>query len=86
MFCSHRFVPKRTLYIGLGHDEEVTGTFGAGATADLLRKEGVEFEFIADEGGVVLEDGFGKILQTPIAVIGTAEKVSCVPWISACQL
>ncbi len=70
-----RFTPRRTLYIALGHDEEVSGALGAGATAELLKREGVEFEFIADEGGAVLEDGVGKLLQAPIAVVGTAEKV-----------
>lgn len=71
-----RAKPARTVYFAFGHDEEVGGGFGASAMAELLEKEGIDFEHILDEGGTVLTDGLKGIMDTPVAVVGTAEKVS----------
>ena len=53
------FEPERSLYLSFGHDEEVGGQDGAKAVAEHLKEQGVEFEFVVDEGGAIL-DGLGK--------------------------
>ena len=67
------FEPKRSLYLSFGHDEEVGGQDGAKAAAEHLKQQGIEFEFVVDEGGVVLEDIIQSV-DRPVAVIGVAEK------------
>lgn len=69
------FAPQRTVYLAFGHDEELGGDDGAGAITRLLQGRGVELEYSLDEGMMILEDGlFG--LETPVAMIGIAEKGS----------
>ncbi|MGI9258416.1 MAG: M20 family peptidase [Gammaproteobacteria bacterium] len=67
------FEPKRSLYLSFGHDEEVGGQGGAKAVAEHLKEQGIEFEFVVDEGGVVL-DGVIDSVDRPVALIGVAEK------------
>ena len=67
------FAPARSLYLSFGHDEEVGGQDGAKAVAEHLEEKGIEFEFVVDEGGVVL-DGVIESVDRPIALIGVAEK------------
>ena len=67
------FEPKRSLYLSFGHDEEVGGMDGAKAVAAHLAEQGLEFEFVVDEGGVILEGVVGAV-DRPVAVIGVAEK------------
>lgn len=67
------FAPRRSLYLSFGHDEEVGGMGGAKAVAEHLKEQGVEFEFVVDEGGVVL-DGVIDSVDRPVALIGVAEK------------
>lgn len=73
--------PERSLYLAFGHDEEVGGDRGAGAIARLLESRGVTLDFILDEGGPILTDGLPSLLRapTPIALVGTAEKVGAKP-------
>ena len=65
--------PARTVYFAFGHDEEVGGGDGAAQIAAHFRSDGIEFEFVLDEGGAVT-DGLIPGLDSPIAMIGTAEK------------
>lgn len=67
------FEPRRSLYLSFGHDEEVGGLDGAQAVAERLEDLGIEFEFVVDEGGVIL-DGVIESVDRPIAFIGVAEK------------
>jgi carboxypeptidase PM20D1 len=67
------FEPQRSLYLSFGHDEEVGGHDGAKAVAEYLQQQGIEFEFVVDEGGVVLE-GVIESVDRPVALIGVAEK------------
>lgn len=67
------FQPKRSLYLSFGHDEEVGGMDGAKAVAEHLAQQGIEFEFVVDEGGIVLE-GVIESVDRPVALIGVAEK------------
>ncbi|NQV07424.1 M20/M25/M40 family metallo-hydrolase [bacterium] len=66
------FSPFTTLYLGVGHDEEVGGT-GAAAIAALLAERGVTLEFLLDEGGAIAED-FLPGVKGPVALVGIGEK------------
>jgi carboxypeptidase PM20D1 len=65
--------PTRSLYLAFGHDEEVGGKDGAKEIAGYLGGQGVEFEFVLDEGGVITE-GVMQQVDRPVAIIGVAEK------------
>ena len=64
---------KRTLYIAIGHDEEVRGFNGAAKIAEYLSQNNITFEFILDEGTMMVSNalpGYHK----PIGMIANAEK------------
>ncbi|XP_035238051.1 N-fatty-acyl-amino acid synthase/hydrolase PM20D1.2-like [Anguilla anguilla] len=65
--------PRRGFYIGLGHDEEVSGREGAVNIVKVLKSRGVKLAFVLDEGLGVL-DGIISGLDGPAALIGITEK------------
>ncbi|MCM1988315.1 M20/M25/M40 family metallo-hydrolase [Oceanirhabdus seepicola] len=65
--------PKRTTYFAFGHDEEVGGTEGALKIAELFEQEKLEFEYVIDEGGCVVEGALSNIPR-PIGYVGIGEK------------
>ena len=65
------FQPKRTIYVMLGHDEEVSGS-GARAGVAYLKSKGVRAEMVLDEGFVVV-DPF-PLTGKAAGVIGISEK------------
>jgi carboxypeptidase PM20D1 len=67
------FAPERSVYLAFGHDEELGGDEGARAIAETLAARGVRLASALDEGGAVA-DGFGGLLEQPVAAIGVAEK------------
>lgn len=67
------FIPIRTIYFAFGHDEEVSGNNGAIAMVDYFKKNKIQFEYILDEGAMVLSDAL-KGLDRPLAMIGISEK------------
>lgn len=67
------FVPARTFYLAFGHDEELSGKLGAGTIAAWLKDQGVEAEFVADEG-MAITVGMVPMMKSPVALIGTSEK------------
>ena len=67
------FRPRRSIYIALGHDEEIGGLEGAREMARRLDQQGREFELVLDEGGTVLTEGLAGISR-PVALVGIAEK------------
>ena len=69
------FKPSRDIYIAFGFDEEVGGEKGAKTIASLFKEENLQFEFVLDEGGAVVE-GIVEGLELPIGLIGVAEKGS----------
>nr|XP_039250476.1 N-fatty-acyl-amino acid synthase/hydrolase PM20D1-like [Styela clava] len=74
-FLLHRgILPKRSFYLGFGHDEEVLGPDGAPHIAKrLIEKDVNKLHFVLDEGMVVMKDvipGSNKEL----AVIGVTER------------
>jgi len=69
------FEPGSTIYLLLGHDEEVGGNRGAAAAADLLGERGVRLSFVLDEGGAVVA-GMIPGVGVPLGLIGIGEKLS----------
>jgi len=67
------FIPKRTVYLAFGGDEETGGTRGAASIAAILRERGVKASFILDEGGFVAKDLF-PFSDRPLALVGVSEK------------
>jgi carboxypeptidase PM20D1 len=67
------FVPKRTIYLSFGADEEVGGAGGAAKIAELLKSRGVRPYFVLDEGGTVVDHAMPGV-KPPVAVVGIAEK------------
>lgn len=67
--------PRRDVYVAFGFDEEVGGEKGAKTIASWFKEKNLEFEFVLDEGGAVI-DGIVDGLDLPIGLIGVAEKGS----------
>ena len=67
------YAPQRTVYFAFGHDEEVGGEHGAIAIADIFKRREIEFEFIMDEGGLIVENALPGC-DPPVALIGLSEK------------
>jgi carboxypeptidase PM20D1 len=68
----HGFKPERTIYISLGHDEEVIGS-GAKTISNWFAQNNIHPELVLDEGGEITLEQFPG-LNRPIAAIGVAEK------------
>ncbi|XP_032377276.1 N-fatty-acyl-amino acid synthase/hydrolase PM20D1.2 [Etheostoma spectabile] len=69
------YAPRRGFYVGLGHDEEVSGYKGAMNIVRVLKQRSVQLLFVLDEGLAVL-DGVISGLEGPAALIGISEKGS----------
>jgi carboxypeptidase PM20D1 len=68
------FRPERSVWVAFGHDEEVGGEQGAGAITKTLAERGVRVWFSVDEGMAIAEPGATSLTDTPMALIGVAEK------------
>lgn len=67
------FQPTRTIYISMGHDEEISGPLGATYIANYLEDQNIKAAFVLDEGGArVSGDMLG--VNKEVALIGIAEK------------
>ncbi len=73
LLLAEGFVPRRTVYLAFGHDEEIGGHQGAARIAELLVSRGVELACVLDEGGF-LTRGVLPGFDATIAVVGIAEK------------
>ncbi len=67
------YVPQRSVYIAFGHDEEIGGLNGAKVIANHLKKEGIEAEYVLDEGGYIVQQLIPSV-EKDVALIGIAEK------------
>ncbi|HEV8149906.1 MAG TPA: M20 family peptidase [Gemmatimonadales bacterium] len=67
------FRPARTIYLTFGHDEEVSGRYGARAIVAKLVAQGVEPALVLDEGGFMAA-GLMPGLTQRAAIVGIAEK------------
>jgi carboxypeptidase PM20D1 len=66
------FEPGPTIYLLLGHDEEVGGLRGAAVAADLLGGRGIRLSFVLDEGGAVVS-GMVPGVAVPLGLVGVGE-------------
>lgn len=66
-------VPKRTVVLGFGCDEEVGGEVGAKNLAKLFAERKTQFEFTFDEGLAIVE-GYVPGTDKPVALVGIVEK------------
>lgn len=66
--------PARTVFLVLGHDEELGGWRGARRAAQQLRQRGLHPAFVLDEGGYITQKKVPGMTGKPVALIGTAEK------------
>ncbi|HHS95822.1 MAG TPA: M20/M25/M40 family metallo-hydrolase, partial [Phaeodactylibacter sp.] len=73
LLLSEDYQPERSLYIAFGHDEEVGGRAGAQRIAQYFKEKNIRFEYVLDEGMVVLEKALPG-LAPPATLIGIAEK------------
>ncbi len=69
----HGFTPDRDIYLAFGFDEERMGLLGAQNIAKRLGEKGVHFEFVIDEGGVMM-NGAEMGIRALVATIGICEK------------
>lgn len=67
------FAPTRTVAFAFGHDEEVSGAAGAAQLARRMQALGLHFEWMVDEGGLVLS-GSDQAGGRDLAMINVAEK------------
>lgn len=67
------YTPQRTVYLAFGHDEEVGGENGAISLADIFKRRNIEFEYVLDEGSVIVENALPGC-DPPVALIGLSEK------------
>ena len=69
----HGYVPRRTIYIAFGHDEESGGNAGAASINRLLKSRGIRLDYALDEG-LTITEGMVPNITRPVALIGIAEK------------
>lgn len=67
------FQPRKTIVLAFGHDEEVGGRQGAAKLAQLMRQRGLEFDWMVDEGGLIVT-GSPILPARPLGMINVAEK------------
>lgn len=65
------FIPKHTIYLAFGHDEEIGGENGAYQIVQKLKAEGVKLDLVLDEGGGIVTD---LLPNKNFASIALAEK------------
>lgn len=68
----HHLTPKRGIYFYFGDDEEIGG-LSASKTADYCLAKNIKFNFVLDEGGLVISDLIPG-LPVPTALVAVAEK------------
>jgi len=72
LLLENGYMPEQTLYFGFSHDEEVLGQ-GAPAMVKSLQDQGIELDWVLDEGLVITHEMFPG-LDAPLALVGLAEK------------
>lgn len=70
------FVPKRSIYVLFGHNEETMSGEDSGAKmmCKVLKERGVHLESVIDEGGAILPVKIKGLLDVNLAGVGVAEK------------
>lgn len=75
MLLKENYQPERTIYLSFGHDEEIGGEEGAVLIADYLKNQGIEAEYVLDEGYAITQKLIPGI-EADAAMIGIGEKGS----------
>lgn len=68
------FQPEQDIWFAFGHDEEPGGAHGAFYIANYFKEQGISFESVYDEGGIIAAPGAIGGINKPIALIGLGEK------------
>lgn len=69
------FQPEQGIWLAFGHDEETGGLQGAVKIAEHLQAQGLVFDAVFDEGGMIGLDGaVAPGVAAPLAVVGLGEK------------
>ena len=71
---SNNWNPSYNFYFCFGQDEEIGGRNGAGVAAAMCREKGITFRTIFDEAGTISVGSVPGLENTPVALIGVAEK------------
>ena len=75
LLISRGFTPERSVLLSFGADEEIGGYHGNRVIAKHLQKQGIQLEWVSDEGGAVTHDMVPGI-SANVALVGIAEKGS----------
>lgn len=75
------FKPNRDMYFMFGFDEEIGGDEGASKIVSTLKQRGIQFEFVLDEGGAIVENMVPGV-EAPVGVVGVSEKGSATAKLS----
>ena len=67
------FTPKRTIYVALGHDEEIMGAHGSKEIVEYLRSKEIKLAAVLDEGGLISQ-GMIEGVDEPVGLVGITEK------------
>jgi carboxypeptidase PM20D1 len=67
------FRPRRGIVMAFGHDEEISGMYGAALIAERMKELGLHFQWMVDEGGMILADS-PMLPGKSVAMINVAEK------------
>lgn len=67
------FQPRHSIYLVLGHDEEIGGFNGVKAVVDYMKNKDIKIELVMDEGGFVSVKSI-KGIDTSIGLLGVGEK------------
>jgi len=67
--------PERDIWFAFGHDEEVSGRQGAVHIAEYFKQQGITFDAVYDEGGIIAASGSAmESINKPMALVGIGEK------------
>lgn len=67
------FQPTKTIYIAIGHDEEIGGVEGNAKVAAYIESKGIKLSLVLDEGGFIVKNMVPGV-NAPVGVVGIAEK------------
>ena len=69
------YQPEQDIWFAFGHDEEVSGRQGAVHIADYFKQQGITFDAVYDEGGIIAAPGSAmESIKKPLALVGIGEK------------
>lgn len=67
------YKPVKTIYLAIGHDEEIGGINGNAIIASYFESKEEKFSLVLDEGGFIVKNMISGI-NAPVGMVGIAEK------------